>query len=124
MNLQVSMHSDLPIYEQLKNQIRHAILKKNMTEGDQLPSVRVLSKDLSIGIITVKRAYDDLVGEGFLISQMGKGYFVNRVDITLFKSVYQTKIKMQMQEIHSLAEDVGMSLEELITLLSQTKEKV
>ncbi len=123
MNLSVSIHAGIPIYEQLKDQIRHAILKKDLQASDQLPSVRILSKDLSIGIVTVKRAYDDLVNEGFIISQAGRGYFVNRVDIEKFKAIYSQKISHLIQDIQKLAKDVGLTEEEVLKLYHNHKEQ-
>lgn len=123
MELYVSMHTSLPIYEQLKDQIRQAILKKDLLENDQLPSVRRLSKDLSIGIVTVKRAYDDLVNEGFIISQAGKGYFVNKIDIKRFKTLHTKKIMELLETIHKLASEVDLTKEEVMSLYTQSKEK-
>lgn len=105
MNLMVSGHADRPIYEQLEEQIRTLILKKKLMPDDQLPSVRTLSKDLNIGIITVKRAYDDLVDEGFLISHPGKGYFVRDVDLKRFQAIYMKRIKASIKEILKLKEE-------------------
>ena len=123
MNLSVSMYAGIPIYEQLKDQIRHAILKKDLQASDKLPSVRILSKDLSIGIVTVKRAYDDLVNEGFIISQAGRGYFVNHVDIDKFKVIYRRKISHLFQDIQKLAKDVGLTEEEVLKLYYNHKEQ-
>lgn len=123
MELYVSMHTSLPIYEQLKDQIRQAILKKDLLENDQLPSVRRLSKELSIGIVTVKRAYDDLVNEGFIISQAGKGYFVNKIDTKRFKTLHTKKIMELIETIHKLAMEVDLTKEEVMSLYPQSKEK-
>ena len=123
MNLSVSRYADILIYEQLKDQIRHAILKKDLQASDKLPSVRILSKDLSIGIVTVKRAYDDLVNEGFIISQAGRGYFVNHVDIDKFKVIYRRKISHLFQDIQKLAKDVGLTEEEVLKLYYNHKEQ-
>lgn len=123
MNLTVSMHAGIPIYEQLKNQLRFAILKKELVESDQLPSVRTLSKDLSIGIVTVKRAYDDLVNEGFITSQPGRGYYVSHVDIEKFKRIHIQKMHQLFSEIDQLGKDVGMSKEEVINLYKNHKEQ-
>lgn len=124
MKLNVSLHIGIPIYEQLKDQIRQAILKKELKENDKLQSVRVLSKELSIGIITVKRAYDDLVNEGFIISQTGKGFYVNKVDINRFKSLYKNKMSDLMKEIVELATDIEMTEEEVLQLFKTTKENI
>ena len=123
MNLYVSMHSNQPIYEQLKDQIRQAILHQTLTPHAQLPSIRTLSKELSIGILTVKRAYDDLVNEGFLVAQMGKGYYVNQVHLEDFRKIYTEKIRQLMNDVRQLANDIQLSDQELVDLLKETKEK-
>ena len=66
----------MPIYEQIKEQVKSQIMTGELKEGDALPSMRVLAKDLKISIITTKRAYEDLEGEGYIESVIGKGSFV------------------------------------------------
>jgi len=66
MDLLISMHSDIPIYEQIKDQIKKLIIHQRLKPDEQLPSIRTLAKDLQVGIVTVKRAYDDLVLDGYL----------------------------------------------------------
>lgn len=124
MNLYVSSHSNQPIYEQLKDQIRQAILLKVLKPDEQLPSIRTLSKELSIGIITVKRAYDDLVNEGFILSRMGKGYYVETVNLDQFKTIYASKILEKMYDIVQLAKDVDLTEEEVLALFNKVKETV
>lgn len=109
MNLSVSMYSDKPIYEQLKDQIKKSILQKKIEPGTQLPSVRSLSKDLQIGIVTVKRAYDDLVQEGYIISQAARGYYVIDVDIDSVHNEYKQKIRHHITEILRLADEAKIS---------------
>jgi GntR family transcriptional regulator len=65
-----------PIYEQIKEQIKEAILSDELSEGDMLPSIRQLARDLKISVITTTRAYTDLEQEGFIAIQQGKGCFV------------------------------------------------
>lgn len=124
MNLYVSSHSSQPIYEQLKDQIRQAILLKVLKPDEQLPSIRTLSKELSVGIITVKRAYDDLVSEGFILSRMGKGYYVEKVNLDQFKTIYASKILEKMHDIVQLAKDVDLTEEEVLALFKKAKETV
>lgn len=68
--------ADVPIYEQIMNQIKSAILSGELKDGDVLPSVRGLAKDLNVSVITTRKAYDRLEAEGFTINMMGKGSFV------------------------------------------------
>ena len=73
MHLTISNQSDKPIYEQIVQQIKGAILSGELSEGDALPSLRLLAKELRISVITTKRAYEELEREGFLCSVAGQG---------------------------------------------------
>ena len=76
MKIIVKNKSDLPIYEQIEEQIKEQILEGKAAENEQLPSIRQLARDLKISVITTTRVYNDLADEGFIISVAGKGYFV------------------------------------------------
>ncbi|MCI6276536.1 MAG: GntR family transcriptional regulator [Clostridium sp.] len=76
MRIIISNSSGMPIYEQIKEQIKSAILSGEMAEGDMLPSIRQLAKDLKISVITTTRAYNDLQQEGFVTNVQGKGCYV------------------------------------------------
>lgn len=76
MNIIISNQSGIPIYEQIKEQIKADIFKGNLSEGEILPSIRQLAKDLQISVITTMRAYSDLEAEGFVVNVQGKGCYV------------------------------------------------
>ncbi len=76
MNIIISNASSVPIYEQIKEQIRSAIINGEINEGEMLPSIRNLAHDLKISVITTMRAYNDLEAEGFVVSAQGKGCYV------------------------------------------------
>ena len=76
MNIIISNASGKPIYEQIVAQIKQLIMTDVLKEGDALPSMRVLAKDLRISVITTKRAYEELESEGFIETVTGKGSFV------------------------------------------------
>ena len=76
MQLYIDNRSGAPIYDQIYSQIKDAILSGQVTEGEALPSIRALAKDLRISVITTKRAYDELENEGFIYTLPGKGCFV------------------------------------------------
>lgn len=76
MKIIVSNRSGVPIYEQIKEQIKTAIFSGELIEDDILPSVRQLAKDLKISVITTTRAYSDLEQEGFVVNVQGKGCFI------------------------------------------------
>ena len=75
MRIILKNKSDVPIYEQIEEQIREQILTGIIAEDEQLPSIRQLARDLKISVITTTRVYNDLSEEGFIISVAGKGYF-------------------------------------------------
>ena len=76
MKILISNSSDEPIYEQIASQIKSLILKNELKEGEILPSIRNLAKELGISVITTKRAYEELEKEGFTETVRGKGTFV------------------------------------------------
>jgi GntR family transcriptional regulator len=76
MNIVISNTSQLPIYEQIKEQIRSAIIGDIVNENEMLPSIRQLAQDLKISVITTMRAYTDLEAEGYIATVQGKGCFV------------------------------------------------
>ena len=76
MKIIVSNRSGIPIYEQIKEQIKAAIFSGELYEDEMLPSIRQLARDLKISVITTTRAYSDLEQEGFIANVQGKGCFV------------------------------------------------
>ena len=76
MKIIVSNRSGVPIYEQIKDQIKAAIFSSELQEDDILPSIRQLARDLKISVITTTRAYSDLEQEGFIVNMQGKGCYV------------------------------------------------
>ncbi len=109
MNLLISMHSDIPIYEQIKEQIKKLIIHKKLNIDEQLPSIRMLAKELQVGIVTVKRAYDDLVSEGYLYSKSAKGYYVLTYNEDTIKKEYLNRIKEHLKIIESLKEEANIT---------------
>ena len=76
MNIIISNSSGKPIYEQITNQVKALVMGGQLKEGDSLPSMRTLAKELRISVITTKRAYEDLERDGFITTVVGKGSFV------------------------------------------------
>lgn len=85
MDIIISNSSGVPIYEQIEEQIKSQIMTGELVEGDALPSMRMLAKDLKISIITTKRAYEDLERDGFITSVTGKGSFVKEINSDMVK---------------------------------------
>ena len=118
MNVIVSNASDRPIYEQIYSQIKGAILRGECKEGDPLPSIRALAKELRISVITTKRAFDDLERDGFIYSVQGKGSFVAVKNRELLREEYLRQAEGKLSEAISLARSGGVTDEELSEMFS------
>lgn len=118
MNVIVSNASDRPIYEQIYTQIKGAILRGECREGDPLPSIRALAKELRISVITTKRAFDDLERDGFIYSVQGKGSFVAVKNRELLRDEYLRQAEGKLSEAISLARSGGVTDEELSEMFS------
>lgn len=122
MQLYIDNRSGAPIYDQIYSQIKDAILSGQVTEGEALPSIRALAKDLRISVITTKRAYDELENEGFLYTLPGKGCFVAERSTELLREENLRKIETYMQDIRRLAAACGLSDGELADMWRLQKE--
>ena len=117
MNIIISNSSGQPIYEQIASQIKSLIITGELNEGEALPSMRLLARELRISVITTKRAYDELEREGFIVSFTGKGSFVAGKNIGLIKEQLLKSIENHMQEIVKLSGNCGIELNELIEMM-------
>lgn len=124
MNIIISNSDKRPIYEQIMSQIRDYILNGSLSEGEQLPSIRVLAKELRISVITTKRAYDELESEGFIETVQGKGTFVARKNIEFLKEEQIKKIEGLLLQAVKMAKVSDFSLEELMEILKILYEEV
>ncbi len=113
MQLYIDNRSGAPIYDQIYSQIKDAILSGQVTEGEALPSIRALAKDLRISVITTKRAYDELESEGFIYTLPGKGCFVAERSTELLREENLKKIEEHMQEVRRLASTCRLTENEL-----------
>ena len=118
MKLIISNSSGQPIYEQIVSQIKALIIAGELKEGDALPSMRLLAKELRISVITTKRAYEELEREGFLVSMTGKGSFVAGINQEFLREQQLRSIEEHMQAIVSAATSCNISLSELVEMLS------
>ncbi len=118
MNIIISNSSGQPIYEQIAMQIKNLIIAGKLQEGDALPSMRLLARELRISVITTKRAYEELEKEGFIFSFTGKGSFVASKNIDLIREQQLREIEDHMQAIAEKAEVCGLRLEELVAMLN------
>ena len=98
MDIIITNQSDRPIYEQIMDQIKAQIMNGELKEGDALPSMRLLAKELRISIITTKRAYEELEREGYIESYTGKGSFVKGVNHEMVKESVMFEIETMMED--------------------------
>lgn len=108
--------SAVPLYEQIKNEVKENILKNKVSEGEQLPSVRTLSKDLKVSILTVKKAYDELEEEGFVESRQGLGTFVAGKDSEVKREELQKKLEEHLQEAINLSIQLNLDKKTILEL--------
>ena len=118
MNIQITNDGTVPIYEQIARQIKGMVLNGTLKEGDALPSMRLLAKELKISVITTKRAYEELEREGFIVYMTGKGSFVAGTDTELLKEARQKELEQTMEELVAQGKELGLSLEELMELMT------
>ena len=123
MNIIVNNTSMQPIYEQIVVQIKTAIMQGTLKEDQMLPSVRSLSKDLRISALTVKKAYDTLEQEGFIITVHGKGSFVAGVNPNLALEEQRKEVEQIMEQAVRKGRNCGMSVEELMNLFALIAEE-
>ena len=123
MQLYIDNRSGAPIYDQIYSQIKDAILSGQVTEGEALPSIRALAKDLRISVISTKRAYDELENEGFIYTLPGKGCFVAERSTELLREENLRKIESHMQEIRRLANACRLTEQELDDMWCLQKEE-
>lgn len=117
MDIIITNNSETPIYEQIEEQIKAMILNGDLKEGDGLPSMRLLAKELRISIITTKRAYEELERDGYIESYTGKGSFVKGINRELVKETVVYEIEGLFEEILDKAKMAGISHEELLEIL-------
>lgn len=118
MDFYISHSSNKPIYEQIMAQIKSQILSGVLKEGDALPSIRVLARELRISVITTKRAYDELEHDGLLHSVAGKGTFVAAANPQLLREEKMRQLEDLLQKAVDSAKEHGFSLEELTRILT------
>jgi GntR family transcriptional regulator len=118
MNILISNSTGKPIYEQIVTQIKNLIIAGELKEGDVLPSIRTLAKELRISVITTKRAYEELEAEGFIHTMQGKGSFVAGRNLELIREEQLRLIEQDLQKAVDLALASDVSLDELVDLLN------
>ncbi|NLA96563.1 MAG: GntR family transcriptional regulator [Clostridiaceae bacterium] len=123
MNILISNASSDPIYLQIKNQIKAAIITGELQEQGQLPSIRFLAKELRVSVITTKRAYDELEMEGFINSVQGKGSFVALRNRELIREEQLRKVENYMLKAIKEGRLAGLSLDHLKQMLETLEDE-
>lgn len=118
MDIIISNSSSKPIYEQISSQIKGMILNGTLNEGDALPSMRLLAKELRISVITTKRAYEDLERDGFIETATGRGSFVAAKNLEFVREENLRIIEENLRKAADLAITANISLDEVIEILT------
>ncbi len=113
MHIILNNSSMIPIYEQLMDQVKNAIISGELKENESLPSVRALSGKLKISALTVKKAYDHLEEEGFVVTVHGKGTFVAATDRQLAVEARKKAVEDEFSQAIEKAKAIGLTCEEI-----------
>lgn len=122
MKIIISNDSGLPIYEQIKNQIKAQIVAGELKADEDLPGMRTLASDLKVSVITTKRAYNDLEQEGYIYSMPGKGSFVKKLNEEVVRENAISEIEKYFTDAMTVAKAAGIEIEELQEILKTLDE--
>lgn len=123
MNIIISNSSMQPIYEQVVTQVKQEILNGSLAPESKLPSVRELAGELRISALTVKKAYDTLEQEGFIVTVHGKGSFVAGVNRDLALEAQKKEVEKELDSVIKKAKSCGMTEEEITQLFELLMEE-
>ena len=123
MNIIISNSSMQPIYEQVVSQVKQEILNGSLAPESKLPSVRELAGELRISALTVKKAYDTLEQEGFIVTVHGKGSFVASVNRDLALEAQKKEVERELDSVIKKAKSCGMTEEEITQLFELLMEE-
>ncbi len=122
MNIIINNSSMIPIYEQIVDQVKTLIRNGELKENDALPSVRVLSKNLKISALTVKKAYDSLEEDGFAVTVHGKGTYVAATNRELLLEEQKKEVETDLEAAIQKGRRFGISDEDIRTLFELVME--
>lgn len=123
--MKLLQNSGVPIYQQIAEQMKGDILAGKLKEGEYLPSIRGLAKELKISVITTMKAYEQLEAEGLVTAAQGKGFYVNAQDSEMLREQHLRKVETALTEAIQAAQIAGMSsgeLEETLHTLLKMEE--
>ncbi len=117
MKIVISTTVNMPIYEQIVNQIRDAVISGELKEKEGMPSIRVLAKDLAVSVITTKRAYEELEKEGVIESVPGRGFYVCEQKNDHLREKQMMNIESRMSDLLAECENAGMTIDDVIDMV-------
>lgn len=117
MKIVIQPQGTLAIYEQIVNQLKNAIVTGELKAGEALPSIRGLAAELSVSVITTKRAYEELEKEGLIRSVSGKGFYVCEYNTDYLREKQLMMLEQRLAEIISEAKGAGLDCEELVEMV-------
>ncbi len=117
MKILISNSSSVPIYEQIKNSIIEQIMNEELKEDEALPSIRSLALDIHISVMTIKKAYDELEKEGYIITRQGKGSFVAPKNLEFVKERKQQEMEEHLEKAIEIANTLRISMNEVKELI-------
>lgn len=113
MRVVISSSTTVPIYEQIKTQVRSAILSGDVPAGSTLPSLRQLAADLRVSVITVTRAYNDMVAEGLVRNEHGRGFVVRDIDPAVAAGGLEKRVEAALTELRVAARHARIDIDEV-----------
>lgn len=116
MKITILPQGTLAIYEQIVNQLKNAIVTGHLQAGETLPSIRALAADLSVSVITTKRAYEELEKEGLIRSVAGKGFYVCEYNTDYLKEKQLMMIEKRLGELIDEAKQAGLGCGEFVEM--------
>lgn len=115
--MKILQNSNVPIYQQIATQLQEDILSGKLKNGDFLPSIRGLAKDLCISVITTMKAYEELERQGLVSAMQGKGYYVNAKNSEILREQHLRKMEEHLQNAILSAKLAGVNQDEIIATL-------
>lgn len=123
MKILISTTIHTPIYEQIVNQIRDAVVKGELVEGEGIPSIRVLARDLQVSVITTKRAYEELEQEGVIESIPGRGFYICRQNNDHLREKQLMNLEKKFSDLILESRSAGMNLEDIVEMIKVLYEE-
>lgn len=120
--MKILQSSGVPIYQQIAEQFQADILAGRLRQGEYLPSIRSLAKELKISVITTMKAYESLEAAGLVTAVQGKGFYVNAQDSEMLKEQHLRRVEESLTEAIAAARIAGMSDSELAETLQTLLE--